>query len=350
MADAKTGQCIRIFTLIGEAFDKINDLPKGKGLLFAPVVCVVIAVVLIVVYAVLIIKNLLKISKNKTVLNIESIQYASIYSLSFVNNGKFSFNYAYFFVILLGLAFVSLIIYMGVSSKEDPADKVSVLVPVIALGVAIALQLTTMILAGKDIDKVKKKADNLNTYICTNMYKKQEFLDKLKASAGGKINTHYTTIIECIGLLKKTKNINSNKLAKAFYTLTIYNYFNEFTSTKMGSSKGAYDMFNMIALSDKKKPCQPVGYLPRYGTFIEDIGETIIRQNMPYSQLLNDAMIKCDEMVATTNKLANEIYPDVAFNVFIVMFIATIVINVMLVGTVFYYSILPKTDDPAINA
>jgi len=344
---SETGQCIRLFTLIAAAVTKINTLQQGKGIIFTAVIMMILATALIAVYTALIIKNLLKVYKNKTVLHIESIQYASIYSLSFFNKGRGRFNYAYFFVFFLGIAFLSLLCYMAFSRNLLPSEKVSVTVPVIALGVAIALQLVSMILAGKDIDKVKKQTDSLDNHICRNMYKSREFLDKLRIPKRD-INSRYNTIIECIDILKrdlKIKNkVDAGKLAKGFYTLTMYNYFNEFTSTKMENSKGGYDTLftydNNYPV--QKNTCRPTGYLPRYGTLIEDIGETIIRQNMPKTSIVNEAMVKCDELVATTNKLANEIYPDMAFNVFIIMFISTVLINVLLVGTIFYYSILPK--------
>jgi hypothetical protein len=346
---SQTGQCIRLFTLIAAAFTRINELQQGKGLIFTAVIMMILATALIAVYTALIIKNLLKVYKNKTVLHIESIQYASIYSLSFFNKGRGRFNYAYFFVLFLGIAFLSLLWYMAFSRNLLQSDKVSVTVPVIALGVAIALQLVSMILAGKDIDKVKKQTDSLDNHICRNMYKSREFLDKLRIPKRD-INSRYNTIIECIDILKKDlkiKNkVDAGKLAKGFYTLTMYNYFNEFTSTKMENSKGGYDTLftydNNYPV--QKKTCRPTGYLPRYGTLIEDIGETIIRQNMPKTSIVNEAMVKCEELVATTNKLANEIYPDMAFNVFIIMFISTLLINVLLVGTIFYYGILPEKD------
>jgi hypothetical protein len=211
-------------------------------------------------------------------------------------------------------------------------------IALISLSIALPLQILIMVYAGRFINKVKAQSDALNTLIRINIYKNGDFLKKLRKPKTDS-NDKYNTIVECIGILKNEKD--KYKLAKGFYTLTLYNYFNEFSY-----AQGAYEIFDLLALADQTNKIMPSAYMPRYGTFIEDIGETIRQHMSSSSSLVNDAMNECDILVSKTNELANTIYPDQAFNVFLLMLVTTILINVLLVGSVYYYGILKTPEVP----
>jgi hypothetical protein len=185
------------------------------------------------------------------------------------------------------------------------------------------------------IRKVKEQAEYLNTYIRTNISKNQEILNKLKIPKTD-INDKYATIVECVKILKKEKN--QTELAKGFYTLTLYN---DYSASK---SREAYEIFSSIALLDQKNKPMPAGYMPFHGTFIKKIDESIIRQYISSSKLVDDAIDECDRMVEKTNELANKINPEPAFAWFIIMLVMTILINVLLVGSVFYFGIKKMKD------
>jgi hypothetical protein len=313
----------------------LNAVNSGELILpeclYIMLFCIFWAFVLIVYYVLIIIANLAPVSKNKTVLNIESIEYATIYYLS-------GFNIAYIWTAFLGIAFFALVAFKFMNSKSAQSLTV-VNIGLFALSVAIVLQITIIFFASKSINNVKMQADSLNTYIRTNIYKKAEFLNKLKTPKSD-TNYKHATIVDCVGILKKEKNVT--ELAKGFYTLTLYNYYNEFSANNEKITRDAYKIFDMLALFNMKNKLRPVAYMPRYGTFIEDIGETKIRPHMSPTTLVNDAMFKCDMFVSITNELANTIYPDQAYNVFILMLVTTILINVLMVGSVFYYGIYEK--------
>jgi hypothetical protein len=80
--------------------------------------------------------------------------------------------------------------------------------------------------------------------------------------------------------------------------------------------------------------------MQRYGTFIEDIGESLIRPHMSKSSLVNNAMNKCDEWISSTNEFSNTLYPSEALNAFIILVIGTCLIQVILVSSIGYYGLL----------
>ena len=320
-----------------EDFKNLINLLTGttnRFFIYFTFLCVAITFLLIIAYVIIILKSFVTTPKNKTILNIESIEYASIYSLTFINKGLYSFNYTYFWIISMGVALL-LLGYFKLSTKEPNQDVLRfVNIALIALSIALPLQILIMVYAGRFINKVKAQSDALNTLIRINIYKNGEFLKKLRKPKTD-INDKYNTIVECIGILKNEKD--KYKLAKGFYTLTLYNYFNEFSLKNLDNAQGAYEIFDLLALTEQ---IMPSAYMPRYGTFIEDIGETIRQHMSSSSSLVNDAMNECDILVSKTNELANTIYPDQAFNVFLLMLVTTILINVLLVCSVYYYGIL----------
>lgn len=315
-------------------FALLEDVNK-KYLIYIALGFILLTILLVVVYMAIIASYMAKAPLNKDPLNVESLDYASIYSLTFMHGAR-DFNYTYFFVIFLGIAFVALLIfYFTEKNVSDELNK-PVKVGLIALLVAVGLQVVIMIYVGKSINKVKARTDYMNTYICTNIYKNGEFLNKLKIPKNNTIDIN-STITDCLSVLR-TKVKDPNTLAKGFYSLTLYNYYQSFSSKNLNVDE-AYKIFDLNSLLYHQELCRPSGYMPRYGTFIEDIGETIIRKNMPYSKTVNEAMYMCDQMIARTNALANTIYPDEAYNAFILLIVLTIVINALLVSSVYYYGI-----------
>ena len=293
---------------------------KIKWSIYVALLSIILSFLLIFIYGIIIIKSILSISKNKTVLNIETIEYASVYYLT------------YLWVIFLGFAFLLLLSF----KVNNESEYAVVNIGLIALFVAFVVQIIITYFASDFINKVKLQAEVLNTYIRTYIYKKSEIAEKLK-QPNTDMNRKYTTILECIKILKNEQN--QTELAKGFYTLTLYNYYSDLLVQNTTILQGAYKIFDFNTLLTEKNKVTPAAYMPRYGTFIEDIGEKYIRPHMSSSTLVNEAMYECDKMVAKTNELANTFYPDQAYNAFILMLIGTVLINVLLVGSVFYYGI-----------
>lgn len=311
--------------------ENIGDDNKERAyLIYVAIICIILNCLLLVAYMIKIAAYLGIAAVTDQQFNIQTIEYASVYSLTFIN-GSHDFSYTYFFVILLGIACVSLMYFKIKSVKSDIIP--TLIVAIIILVIAIVLQILIILSVGKSIKDVKTRLDTMNTFICNKIYKKGDFVDKLKSPTENIIITH-KALTECLQMLKNVKN--KTELAKGFYTLTLYNYYQEF-SVKHLDIKGAYDVFNLELLLKNK--CKPSGYMPRYGTFIEDIGETIIRPNMPSSSYINDAMYMCDVWISKTNEYANTIHPTEAYNAFIILIVTTVIINVLLVSSVYYYGI-----------
>ena len=327
---------INNYTLNYPNFTDVNNI----YLLYIAASCIFFTTLLIIAYMITIGVYLGKAPFNKDPLNKESLDYASIYSLNFMSGGS-AFNYTYFFIIFLVIAFVALGCFLNFNKKTPENSEIFKLVYVALFSVFMAIILLACIflLTAESINKVKKRTDELNRHICTNIFKKGEFLSKLKIPKKNTIDID-NTIKECLGLLKNVSD--ANQLAKGFYTLTLYNYFQTFSSKEIMNIDEAYKIFDLNYLLYNQKLCKPSGYMPRYGTFIYDIGETIIRKHMPLSKSVNEAMYRCDRMISITNELANTIYPAESYSSFIIMIVLLIVINGIMLGSIFYYGGLIK--------
>jgi hypothetical protein len=340
----------------------IKDLnsvdPLNKILVYVTIITIILSCVLSIVYLATALWYIVKVSGNPNPLNIEALDYAVIYALSFNNKGDF--NYTYMFIIFLGIGLMSTVfhknkwlfyIYNMINPKskrsalDNPIINTLMTISLFGLLIAVVAQSLLTVLAGKSIIMVNKRATLLNTFICTRIYKKGVFLKNLETPKRNIIDTE-DTIVKCLKLLEKEKDVMS--LAKGFYTLTLYRYYQNLTLNNPNIN-GAFELFNSNSLLQNhiKQKCRPSSYMQRYGTFIEDIGESLIRPHMSKSSLVNNAMNKCDEWISSTNEFSNTLYPSEALNAFIILIIGTCVIQVILVASIGYYG-LPRIKDKPI--
>lgn len=304
-----------------------------KVFFYGAILAIVLNYVLILVYIVKIFSYYTNESVNESPLNIEVIDYAASYSLTY-DNGRHSFSFTYLFVIFLAIAFL-LLLYVYLKSGYPQVIGVILIV----LFIAIAIQLSLTVLLGVSIKRVKSRIDTMNDFIRNKIYKKGDFLDNLKNHTDSTVETH-RRIVNSIEKLKNVKD--PDELAKGFYTLTLFYYYQEFPS-KNNAIGGAYEVFNLTSLITGKT--QPSSYMPRYGTFIEDIGEILIRPNMPSALYVNEAMYLCDSWISTTNEYANTIYPSEAYNSFMILIVVTVLINILMASIVYNYIKLQKIDE-----
>lgn len=309
-------------------FNKNLGENKYNIYVYAAIVAILLNYALIIVYISKILSYYASESVNESPLNIEAIDYVAAYSLTY-ENGRHTFSFTYLFVIFLGIAFL-LLLYFYVKVTEKPSIIRFIL---IVLFITIIIQMSVTILLGISIKNVKNRIDTMNTFIRNKIYKKGDFLDNLNGHTDSTVETN-RRIMTCIDKLKHVKD--KNELAKGFYTLTLYYYYQEFPS-KNKAIHGAYQLFNLTSLLGGKS--QPSSYMPRYGTFIESISETLIRPNIPVkAHYLNEAMYLCDKWITETNEYANTIYPSEAYNSFMLLIIVTIVINILMVTIITNYA------------
>ena len=331
--------------------DKVNNTYfLEKSLIYIAILSMVLYVLLLVVYTITIISYIVKSTVDKAPFNIETIEYASIYSLTVMSSTNF--NYTYFFIILLGISFISLVFYRFrvllniynyfngslLGPTDIPEINHVVFISLIALAIAIISQSMLTYLTGASISRVEKRTNRMNSFVRSKIYKNSKFSKKLEAPTKDILYVH-KTINECLKMVEK--ETDATELAKAFYTITLYNYYQNFSL----KNQNIYEALKLFKLSDLlTKKSNPYGYMPRYGTFIEDIGESIIRPVMPSSSIMNEAMYICDGWISLTNEYANTVYPSEAYNSFSILILITYVIQVLLLSSIYYYGIKkPKT-------
>ena len=321
------------------------DLQSYPPLIKFAVLCIFFNILIIVIYFAAIIYYIAKAASKVAPLNIEALDYAVLFNMTFIPGSKF--NYTYIFMIFYGLSSVLLAYYFKkqgyrisaytkfLDSSAAPNQELEIqntvsvllLCSVIALIAQIFLSTTT----SATINGVKRRTNMINTYIRKNLYKNSEFLAVIRQPATTILETN-DRIIECLKILGKEKK--KRELAQGFFTLTFYNYYQNF-SLKNNNILPAFKTFNLQNLLTSNY--DPISYMPRYGTFIEDITESIIRPNMKKSDNLNEALYTCDSWISKTNEYANTIYPEASFDSFIILLIGTAVVMTLFVAVLVKY-------------
>jgi len=110
----------------------------------------------------------------------------------------------------------------------------------------------------------------------------------------------------------------------------------------------AFELFNPSVLL-AYKGCKPSKYFNRYGSYIEDISETIIRPALPRTITkdaikVSKAFELYNDWIVNTNNLANAIQPQQALNSFIIVIILTVIIQIVYIA-VMYKMFKVNTDD-----
>jgi hypothetical protein len=300
----------------------LTSLPRELQISF---VCILFNSLIIIIYFIAIISYVAKSATKINPLNIEALDYALLFKLSFIPRTPFS--YTYFFIIMYGIAAIALF-YLKKNNLNTQPLEVKTIVNIVLTSsvVAFIAQLTLSVLTSAKMIEVRKRTEIMNQYICQNLYKKLEFLSKIERPAKTIFETN-ERIIECLKLLET--ETDKTKLAKGFYTLTLYYYYQSF-SLKNENIYPAFKAFDYRWLLTNR--CDPASYFPRYGTFIEEISETLLRPNMKKTDNLNEALYLCDSWISKTNEYANTIYPESAFDSFVILLIGTSVILSLIIA------------------
>lgn len=327
--------------------------------LYITVFLIICSIVILFVYTIRMAIYIANASVNKNMLNIEALDYASIYSMYFW--GTKDFNYTYFLIIFFGIEFLltgryymsnygTPKVFNKTAGPIDISDIAFTLIPengeqvvpglkrlvtiaVIAFFGALVLQSITTGIVYASIKRAEERTREMNNFIYDNIYKKGNFFKYIEKPKKNIIDVN-NSINNCLKLLQKEQD--PLQLAKGFYTLTLYYYYQNFSLKNVNINK-AFEIFSLKSQLTRDK--FPSGYMQRYGTFIENIGENIIRPKMPSTSHVNEAMFKCDEWISRTNEYANTIYPSEAYNAFMILIIMSVVIQGLLLGSIYYYGV-----------
>jgi len=271
---------------------------------------------------------------NENPLNIESIDFTTIQSLSF-SGGQF--NYLYFMILPIG-ALAGVIVFTVLNALlgkgVPPSRQIKGLLFVIGLSalIMIVLQLFAYMKLGKSIKLVAKRLDFFNRYVCSKIYKNLRFLSLIQNPQVSIVGT-MSSVQKSLATLSTGDTVEN--YAKAFFTVTLFYHYQKI-SLRNPIIFDAFDIFKPSSLLGGG--CNPGNYLARYGTYIEDISETVIRPVLPKelqgNQVVEQAIILNNEWITNANGYANTIYPEDAFNSFAILAIVTILIQMVPVSLI----------------
>jgi hypothetical protein len=283
-------------------------------------------------------------SSSENTLNIESLEYQIITSLNFRHNDSM-FKYAHlFYLYVLALAFIIMfIIAFRDKILKDDVVIIKVYCAVI-VGWSLLLILASLTLyftVGKHIFKVNARLKAFNDYVNQRIHKKLNFLKLIEKPSANIIEMN-NVIKKCLKMMY-TNDTPTETMAKAFYTLTLYNHYHKLT-IRNASINDAFVLFK--STYQVTNTYNPAAYLQRYGTYIEDINSSIIMENIDKTVRnpnLENALLLCNKWTAATNEAANTIYPEDALNAFGIIAFVIFALNIIAAsGAVF--AVLQKLD------
>ena len=174
---------------------------------------------------------------------------------------------------------------------------------------------------------VNKRLNIVDNYICSKIYRNSNVLKILREPKTDFISI-INTIQEVMRLLPQ--NIKEDDLAKVFYTLHLYFHYHKI-GVRNPRIQQALNTFSISSLLLRQ--CKPSKYFNRFGTYIEDINETIkeyLPQNFSKTDLrIRNALNKCYVMVMQTNNMANSIYPEDALRPFLSLNFSNVTIQMI---------------------
>ena len=339
---------------INNTSKNIRELPT---LLLLPLtfstICITFSVILSIYYLILIIIKSINQSNLNSPLNHETLDYESVSSNSFDFNT--SFNYTYF-LILPGLAlfgillFILIKIYFIDNSVTIPLDVRKLIGGMlISIIIVLAIQSLIFIYSNITIKAVKNRLDKCDKYVCNRIYKSVKFLELIDEPKESIISTN-NAITDAFNLLDE--NISIEELAKSFYTISLFNHYQKLSLSNPSIGK-AFEIFNPSILLSSSG-CNPSKYFSRYGSYIEDISETIIRPSLPKliskdSIKMNKAFEIYNNWIVTTNNLANSISPQHALKSFIMMSILTPIIQLLYIYIIMKMFVVNTDNDMIAN-
>ena len=329
--------------------NNIRSLPTKLMIPFVfSLICIILSVILSIYYVLLFIGKSIKQYTLSAPLNHQTLDYDSVSSNSFEFNT--SFNYTYF-LILPGLSFLGILIFSLINIftvdenyRLPQTIKKMISGMIISLIIVLALQTLLYLFSNRNIKNVKKRLDDCDNYICSRIYKNVKFLDFIDEPKESIISTS-NSINNALSSLKE--EISIEDYAKAFYTITLFNHYQKLSLTNP-SIQQAFELFNPSVLLSYKG-CKPSKYFNRYGSYIEDISETIIRPALPRTITkdaikVSKAFELYNDWIVNTNNLANAIQPQQSLNSFIIVIISTVIIQIVYI-TVMYKMFKVNTDN-----
>jgi hypothetical protein len=336
-------------TSIQNVNNNIRSLPTKLMIPFVfSLICIILSVILSIYYVLLFIGKSIKQYTLSAPLNHQTLDYESVSSNSFEFNT--SFNYTYF-LILPGLSFLGILTFgliniFTVDENYRLPQTIRKMISgmIISLIIVLALQTLVYLFSNRNIKNVKKRLDDCDNYICSRIYKNVKFLEFIDEPKESIISTS-NSVNNAISSLKE--DISIEDYAKAFYTITLFNHYQKLSLTNP-SIQQAFELFNPSVLLSYKG-CKPSKYFNRYGSYIEDISETIIRPALPRTITkdaikVSKAFELYNDWIVNTNNLANAIQPQQALNSFIIVIILTVIIQVVYIA-VMYKMFKVNTDD-----
>ena len=329
--------------------NNIRSLPTKLMIPFVfSLICIILSVILSIYYVLLFIGKSIKQYTLSAPLNHQTLDYESVSSNSFEFNT--SFNYTYF-LILPGLSFLGILIFSLINIftvdenyRLPQTIKKMISGMIISLIIVLALQTLLYLFSNRNIKNVKKRLDDCDNYICSRIYKNVKFLDFIDEPKESIISTS-NSINNALSSLKE--EISIEDYAKAFYTITLFNHYQKLSLTNP-SIQQSFELFNPSVLLSYKG-CKPSKYFNRYGSYIEDISETIIRPALPRTITkdaikVSKAFELYNDWIVNTNNLANAIQPQQSLNSFIIVIISTVIIQIVYI-TVMYKMFKVNTDN-----
>ena len=292
-------------------------------------ICLVLGILVTLYYLITLLGIYIKQSAISSPLNNQTVDYETIKSVNLFG-GRVNYNYFLLLPVLaIGGAIIFVVTTLLFPSNTPVPREVKGIVFIILLSAIIMLFVQSIAQAqlGKNIRAVSRRLTFFNRYVCSRIYKNYSFLTLLSEPKANIISVNQT-IEDALKLI--STDTPDLEMAKAFFTLTIFYHYQKI-GLRNTAIFAAFDLFDPTSLLTGG--CSPGDFLPRYGTYIEDIGENIIRPGLTTLKLaiptdrLDRILALTSEWVTNSNGYANTIYPEDAFNSFIFLTIATLIIQ-----------------------
>lgn len=313
-----------------------SNIPKTAYIYIILALCITILGIILIIYD--IIRLIIYSNKRRNIDNpllIDTLEYNVIYSTRFFKFTKFNM-WLYLIIPFISLIFVGLT-YLIITDYDNLSNTNKLILLLGGYNLFVFLvYLNSFLSANKKFNYVKERLNKANSFICSNIYKNPITLKQL-------------TLKEDTYLLDETiKNIlqdipidiKPNDLAKLYYTLHLYSHLHKI---------GIYDIRTKEAI-DKFKPlnivikCSFIEYFYRYGTFIENINNTLSEytpKNIP-NKVVTSALSKCYSNISETNILANSIHIEYVLSPFNKLFITSAIIQILPLLILYLYTYLSK--------
>lgn len=318
------------------ALRNYKDASALPFIYLAPLVVAILSllfgVLLSVYYVLLLIFKSVKQTTIDAPLNNQTVDFDTISALSFGG----TFNYIYFMILPL-ISIVALVIFGALAYYYPPATPISAGVKgaVFVLGIAsvfvFVLQTFFNMYIGKFINTIKERLDTLNEYMCSKIYKNTSLLNFIKEPKGSIISVDNTMQQALRDPLAFPRDITVENMAKLFYTITMFNHYHKIGLRNDQIFK-AFNIFQPLVILSGS--CRPADFLTRYGTFIEDISDTVIYVYINPDILasrkadVEEAISMCNDWITNTSTQANTIYPEDAYSLFLILVVVTLIVQI----------------------